>query len=372
MRRHHLHRHGFTLTSSCWSSSGSLAVLVAILLPAVQQRRGGGPPQHLPQQPRRQLGLAITNYESTFRPLPEQRQGDRHDRQRLAVRDPAARLRPRDAELGHPRQLERGTSRASIRTRRSRSILPYMDGGPIFNSMFMGAAVQLDADADRQPEHRAGQDRRSPLLLCPPSNGAMVDDTTGLRPDRLWSDRATPDIETSGERPPTSAEVKPCRTRPARPSPRREAARIGAWGWGDRRSGRSTDGTSNTILPRGSGRPAAPSRMPRAASGAGAPTTTRGERAGRDAWPGRQRTLPQPLGRPVERDRRERPATALMPAPSATAYGPPGRVINNSNRPMGGGANAWSTKNCGPNDEIFSFHTGGAQGVFGDGAQSGS
>jgi prepilin-type N-terminal cleavage/methylation domain-containing protein len=42
--------------------------------------------------------------------------------------------------------------------------------------------------------------------------------------------------------------------------------------------------------------------------------------------------------------------------------------INNYNRPHGGGAECpWSTNNCGPNDEPFSFHTGGCLAVFGDG-----
>ena len=42
--------------------------------------------------------------------------------------------------------------------------------------------------------------------------------------------------------------------------------------------------------------------------------------------------------------------------------------INNNSTPKGGPAGcSWSVNNCGPNDEPFSFHTGGAQAVFGDG-----
>ena len=49
------------------------------------------------------------------------------------------------------------------------------------------------------------------------------------------------------------------------------------------------------------------------------------------------------------------------------------KIINNHANPIGGpktGADAcpWSTNNCGPNDEAFSFHTGGAMAVFGDGS----
>ena len=43
-------------------------------------------------------------------------------------------------------------------------------------------------------------------------------------------------------------------------------------------------------------------------------------------------------------------------------------MVNNSKLPMGGGtACPWSTNNCGPNDEPFSFHPGGCQAVFADG-----
>lgn len=46
----------------------------------------------------------------------------------------------------------------------------------------------------------------------------------------------------------------------------------------------------------------------------------------------------------------------------------PGKVINNNGTPIGGPSNCpWTTNNCGPNDEAFSFHTGGAQAVFADG-----
>lgn len=54
--------------------------------------------------------------------------------------------------------------------------------------------------------------------------------------------------------------------------------------------------------------------------------------------------------------------------------GPPGAaggmvVINNNATPIGGPSTCpWSSNNCGPNDEIFSFHTGGANVVVCDGS----
>lgn len=45
------------------------------------------------------------------------------------------------------------------------------------------------------------------------------------------------------------------------------------------------------------------------------------------------------------------------------------KPINNSKNPMGGPTGClWTVNNCGPFDEIFSFHTGGAQVLLGDGS----
>jgi type II secretion system protein G len=44
------------------------------------------------------------------------------------------------------------------------------------------------------------------------------------------------------------------------------------------------------------------------------------------------------------------------------------KVINNNATPFGGPSTCpWTTVNCGPNDEMFSFHNGGAHAVFMDG-----
>ena len=56
------------------------------------------------------------------------------------------------------------------------------------------------------------------------------------------------------------------------------------------------------------------------------------------------------------------PHNAIGGIPAAQAK------INNYATPKGGpSACSWSNNNCGPNDEPFSFHTGGCQAVFGDG-----
>ncbi len=45
------------------------------------------------------------------------------------------------------------------------------------------------------------------------------------------------------------------------------------------------------------------------------------------------------------------------------------RIINNNGFPFGGPSSCpWTAHDCGPNNEMFSFHTGGAQAVMGDGS----
>lgn len=55
--------------------------------------------------------------------------------------------------------------------------------------------------------------------------------------------------------------------------------------------------------------------------------------------------------------------------PPAGAPGAGSQVINNNSTPNGGPEGCkWENNNCGPNDEIFSFHPGGANAVFADGS----
>jgi prepilin-type processing-associated H-X9-DG protein len=44
------------------------------------------------------------------------------------------------------------------------------------------------------------------------------------------------------------------------------------------------------------------------------------------------------------------------------------KPVNNNANPMGGPPTCpWNYHDCGPNNEMFSFHTGGAHAVFADG-----
>ena len=56
------------------------------------------------------------------------------------------------------------------------------------------------------------------------------------------------------------------------------------------------------------------------------------------------------------------PSNATAPASRVAA-------VNQNASPTGGPSTCvWSLNNCGPNDEPFSFHTGGCHAVMGDGS----
>ena len=67
---------------------------------------------------------------------------------------------------------------------------------------------------------------------------------------------------------------------------------------------------------------------------------------------------PDPLGGPRQVHRWAEPDCAIGIS----------KGVNNNRTPFGGPAACpWGTNNCGPNEEIFSFHTGGAHAAFCDG-----
>jgi prepilin-type N-terminal cleavage/methylation domain-containing protein len=70
-------------------------------------------------------------------------------------------------------------------------------------------------------------------------------------------------------------------------------------------------------------------------------------------------------GPPVDRNGVSTTISAAGQNPGGAIAGP---YINNNATPIGGPTTCpWTNNNCGPNDELFGFHTGGVLCVFGDG-----
>ncbi len=126
---------------------------------------------------------------------------------------------------------------------------------------------------------------------------------------------------------------------------------------------RVTDGTSNTIL------------CIEDASRSHPSITTFGSRSARTSPTPSSRILPEispfPIGgRRVHAWADPDACTNGFSGPSQ-AIAPASRVarLNNYKHPMGGPQECkWGANNCGPNDEPFSFHSGGVNAVMGDGS----
>jgi prepilin-type N-terminal cleavage/methylation domain-containing protein/prepilin-type processing-associated H-X9-DG protein len=64
----------------------------------------------------------------------------------------------------------------------------------------------------------------------------------------------------------------------------------------------------------------------------------------------------------------EAASTTAVNGPPGATYPFSGKIINNAKQPFGGGtACPWTTPNCGPNEEPFSWHGGGCNCLFMDG-----
>ena len=61
-------------------------------------------------------------------------------------------------------------------------------------------------------------------------------------------------------------------------------------------------------------------------------------------------------------------STTILTAGQNPNNASPGPYINQNATPTGGPSTCpWTANNCGPNDELFGYHTGGVLAVFGDG-----
>jgi prepilin-type N-terminal cleavage/methylation domain-containing protein/prepilin-type processing-associated H-X9-DG protein len=256
-----------------------LAILVGLLLPAVQKVRAAAARTHCANH-LRQLGIGLHTFASTTGYLPSSGQGTNY------ATDPPSVM----FEL-HSTFTQ---------------LLPYMEQENVYRQMDLSRAYNATA------ENRAAAQTVIPILICP---------SNPLRPQP----RDAAGYGCTDFTPVYYVDIDPIT------GERNKFRRVD----GGLILGRSpvwaiTDGTSNTIA------------------------------IAEDV--GRNDTMtmiyPDPLGGLRQVHRWAEPDCAIGIS----------KGINNNAHPFGGPpACPWSTNNCGPNEEIFSFHPGGAQVVFCDG-----
>lgn len=306
-----------------------IAVLVALLLPAVQNAREAAR-RTTCENNLKQIGLAIHNYELSFKRLPSS--GEYTD-EVYATR----RMFP-----------------VSMHT----AILPFMDQVGIYNKWNMGQHYTSVVNAPLAQQIL-------PIYICPTNSVTQVDQLGYGNTD--YMPIAYCDIDpVSGLRNPSSAG----------PPAALNADRCGALG-ACRPIRDMYDGTSNTIVViEDASRPTMtaghydqPAKMTLPGGPPGAPNARASQLyAVADQVPG---TFGGPFGAPNR---------WADPDNGSGVSGPPNlgvgenNVINNNKSPFGGppvGSPSpcpWNLNNCGPNDEPFSQHVGGCFCLLGDGS----
>ena len=332
-----------------------IAVLVAILLPAVQQAREAAR-RSTCKNNLKQMGLALHNYESAYKRFPSGGKGmDSSPMGYSATRKLQSSMAGVDPnwESATTGQYQIGVDPHSTFT----SILPYIDQAPVYNSMNL--AYQYNS-ATFAANPAAAKTKIAPFLC--PSNGVYIDDSNGYgQVDYMpttYTDIVIATTDQTGTMPTMIAIGK---SNPA-DATNRNSRRDGTLALGGTAMGLMTDGTSNTIaIAEDAGKQFAVANGGMRSKYV-APTANGGITQGcADAMgSGTANRCP---------NRWADPDTGSGVSGPTSATGGTFRLINNNNRPTGGPTTCpWTTNNCGPMDEIFSFHVGGAQAVFADGA----
>lgn len=340
MKSNHNDRRAFTLIELLVVIA-IIAVLIALLLPAVQQAREAARRSQCKNN-MKQIGLAVHNFESSYRVLPMPGQCD---------------------STG-------GGSTTYVTESPATAILPYIDQATVYNRMehslqfsqMAGAgyntsqlhpnskgAIYNDANF---PNTVAAAKTSIPVFICPSTpvgSGARSPDGYGVF-DYMFI--AITDIgdgtggSTLGVRPPAGA---------IRTAMTRQGCLSCETGWG---IGSIIDGTSNTILCIEDASRAHPSvgifgsQSARPSPNGEGPAWSGGASGGRRmyAWGDPDCT------------------TNGLSGPS-NATGSQAAQVNNYKTPTGGPPQCpWTTNNCGPNDEPFSFHVGGCHAALADGS----
>lgn len=294
-----------------------IAILIALLLPAVQQAREAARRTQCKNN-LKQIGLGIHNYESTHSCFPTSGEST-------------------DINL-----IDRRFFPVSMHV----SILPFVEQAGIANLWNYSVHYSNAANAALCKTNIPGYQCPSNAITKPDSLNYGITDYMPI---------AYTDISpTTGLRNPKTTGVALNSDTP------------GALGF-CRKMRDTTDGTSNTILVIEDA-----ARLSQGSGSYNALAQTYGGAPGLDTTQmfAAINVVPGTFGGNVSA-----PNRWADPDNGSGVSGPPnmtassGNIINNNATPKGGPAGCpWSTNNCGPNDEPFSLHTGGAQCLLGDGS----
>lgn len=298
-------RRGFTLVELLVVIA-IIGILIALLLPAIQAAREASRASHC-RNNLRQLGVALLNFETARRQLPSGGQGTLPGTNQTAY------------DLHSTFTL----------------ILPYLEHNELAGLMNLKFAYNDKG----WPGNQLAAKTRIDTLLCPSNANAELDPQGYGQTDYV---------------PTVHADVHPT-TGISDNNTRMD----GALALGGTRLGRVTDGTSHTIALAEDHPVNHEMLFPFIISPVEDPVVVAGNNA--DSPPPSNHRSP---------NRWAEPDNGIgISGPGNSTPGNLKNGVNNNSEPPGGPPDClWTTSNCGPNSEIFSFHPAGAQVLFCDGS----